>query len=99
MDRTKVGVIGCGNISGTYLEVSRMFEDIEVAACSDAIMGRAKEKAEKFNVPKACTVEELLSNPEVEIILNLTPPNAHAEIAIKSIYSELIQDRTICRNL
>lgn len=94
MKRTKIGVVGCGDISGTYLEISRMFEDIEVAACSDIIMGRAKEKAEKFNVPKACTVEELLTDPEVEIVLNLTPPNAHAEIAIKtlnagkSIYNE-----------
>jgi len=94
MDRTKIGIVGCGNISGTYLEVSRLFEDIEVVACSDIIAERAKEKAEKYNVPKACTVEGLLSDREIEIVLNLTPPRAHAEIAIKalnvgkSIYNE-----------
>jgi len=94
MDRTKIGIVGCGNISGIYLEVSRSFEDIEVVACSDIIPERAKERAQKYNVPKACTVEDLLSDREIEIVLNLTPPIAHAEIAIKalnvgkSIYNE-----------
>jgi len=90
----KIGIVGCGNISGTYLEVSRIFEDIEVVSCSDIIAERAKEKAIKFNVPKADTVEGLLGNREIEVVLNLTPPNAHAEIAMralnagKSIYNE-----------
>jgi predicted dehydrogenase len=94
MDRTKIGIVGCGNISETYLGVSRIFEDIEVAACADIIMERAKEKVAKFNVPKAYTVEEMLNDREIEIVLNLTPPRAHAEIAIKalgvgkSIYNE-----------
>ena len=83
MSRTKMGIVGCGNISGTYLKVSPLFENIEVVACSDMILERAKARAKEFNVPKACTVEELLADPEIEIVLNLTPPVAHAEIALK----------------
>jgi len=94
MDRTKIGIVGCGNISGIYLDVSRMFEDIEVVACSDVIAERAKERAKQFDVPRTNTVEGILSDREIEIVLNLTPPKAHAEIALKalnagkSIYNE-----------
>ena len=85
MERTRIGIIGCGNVSKVYLKVSKMFENIEVAACSDIIMERAKSKAKEFDVPKACTVEELLADPEIEIVLNLTIPKAHAEIALKAL--------------
>jgi len=85
MNKTKIGMVGCGNISGVYLKVSRIFEDIEIVACSDIIMERAKAKAEEFNVPKAYTVEELLADPKIEVILNLTIPKAHAEVALKAL--------------
>jgi predicted dehydrogenase len=85
MNKTKIGMIGCGNISGVYLKASRIFEDIEIAACSDIIMERAKAKAEEFSAPKACTVEELLADPKIEVILNLTIPKAHAEVALKAL--------------
>jgi predicted dehydrogenase len=85
MDKTKIGIVGCGNISGVYLKVSKTFEDIEVVACSDIIMEKAKARAQEFNVPKACTVEELMADPEIEIVLNLTIPVAHAEVALKAL--------------
>ncbi|UCE35060.1 MAG: Gfo/Idh/MocA family oxidoreductase [Deltaproteobacteria bacterium] len=94
MDRIKVGVVGCGVISEVYLKVSRIFEDMEVSACSDIIMDRAKARAQEFNIPKACTVKEMLNDPEIRIVINLTVPNAHAEIALKvleagkSVYNE-----------
>jgi len=85
MNKTKIGIVGCGVISGVYLKVSQIFENIEIAACSDIIMDRAKARAEEFNISKACTVEELLADPEIEIVLNLTIPRAHAEIAFKAL--------------
>jgi len=54
---------------------------LEVAACSDLIIERAQEKAEEYGVPKACTTEELLADPEIEIVVNLTIPVAHASVA------------------
>jgi predicted dehydrogenase len=94
MQRTKVGIIGCGNISGAYLGMGQRYEVLEVAACADLLPERAKQKAEEFGIPRACTVDELLAMDDVEIIVNLTIPRVHAEVAIaalqagKSTYAE-----------
>ncbi len=85
MNKTKIGIVGCGNISGVYLRVCKTFEDIEIVACSDILMERANTRAKEFGVPKACTVEELMADPEIEIVLNLTTPLAHAEVAFKAL--------------
>ncbi|MDQ3854875.1 MAG: Gfo/Idh/MocA family oxidoreductase [Chloroflexota bacterium] len=90
----KVGLIGCGTISGAYLRSGRAFEVMEVVACSDIILERAQARAAEFGVPKACTPEELLQDPEIEIVVNLTIPAVHAEVSIaalqagKHVYSE-----------
>ena len=67
------GVIGCGNISGTYLKVAQRLRNLEVAACADLIPARAEAKAKEFGVPAACSVKELLESPDIEIVINLTP--------------------------
>ncbi|MCA1595304.1 MAG: Gfo/Idh/MocA family oxidoreductase [Chloroflexi bacterium] len=85
MDKTTVGVIGCGSISGAYLGVGKTFPTLEVTACADLDAARAKARAEEFNVRRVCTVEELLASPEIDIIVNLTIPKAHAEIAVASL--------------
>ncbi len=87
MKKTKVGVIGCGNISGTYLQKCQLFEILDVVACADINIERAKERAKEFNVPKACSVKELLSDSEIEIIVNLTVPQAHAEVNLTAVES------------
>jgi len=93
MQKTRIGIIGCGNISGIYLKAAQMFEILEVKACADLIMERARAKAQEFGI-KACTVEELLADPEIQIVVNLTIPKAHAEVGLaalragKSIYNE-----------
>jgi predicted dehydrogenase len=92
--KTKIGVVGCGNISGTYLKVAKTFDILEVVACADAIPELAKAKATEYGIPRTCTVDEILADPEIGIVLNLTPPAAHGEIALralqagKSIYNE-----------
>jgi len=86
VERVKVGIVGCGNISDIYLKnCTQTFDILEVVACADLIMDRARAKAEQYNIPKACTVEELLADPEIEIVLNLTTPNAHAEICLAAL--------------
>ena len=92
--RIKIGVVGCGNISAAYLEIARGWEIIEMAAVADLLPERARARAEEFEVPRACTVEELLADPDIDIVLNLTIPNAHVEVALaaleagKHIYNE-----------
>ncbi len=90
----KVGLIGCGNISEIYLKNARKLDAIEVVACADLVRQRAEAKAAQHDLERACTVDELLADPEIAIVLNLTTPDAHAEIALaaleagKSIYNE-----------
>ncbi len=85
MKRTKIGIIGCGAISGAYLSMCPKFDILEVAACADLIFERAEARAAEFNVPRACSVEELLADPEIEIVVNLTIPKAHYEVAMAAV--------------
>jgi predicted dehydrogenase len=83
----KVGVIGAGNISGAYFSHAPIFPIIDVAAVADLDQERAKAQAEKFNIPQVLTVDELLAHPEIEIVLNLTVPQAHVPVALRAIES------------
>src|SRR5260221_12024458 len=83
--KTPIGIIGCGNISSSYLKAPRLFDILQVVACADIDMERARSQAAKYGVPTVYTVEELLDDPEVEIVINLTVPNVHAEVALKAI--------------
>ena len=81
MKNVSVGIIGCGNISDIYIKnCSELFSIFDVKACSDIIPERAKAMAEKHGIPKACTVEELLGDSEIQMVINLTVPEAHSEI-------------------
>ncbi|MCE5323043.1 Gfo/Idh/MocA family oxidoreductase [bacterium] len=90
---TKIGLIGCGNISGIYFTNGKALEAIDIAACADLAIERASAKAEEFGCT-AMTVDQILADPEIEIILNLTIPKAHADVAVaaleagKSVYGE-----------
>ncbi|MBV9852364.1 MAG: Gfo/Idh/MocA family oxidoreductase, partial [Armatimonadetes bacterium] len=79
MQQAKVGIIGCGNISGIYFQAGKTFEILDIVACADLDKERARAKAEQHGV-RAMTVEELLGDPEIEIVINLTIPNAHFSI-------------------
>src|SRR5262245_29702216 len=89
-----VGVVGCGNISSVYLKNMATYPHLKVLACADLDMERAKAQAERFNVPRALTVEELLADPRIELVVNLTVPAAHATVGLaalragKSVYNE-----------
>lgn len=83
--KTSIGIIGCGNISTAYLRAARLFDILQVVACADIDMERARKQAEQFDVPHVYTVEELLADPSIEIVVNLTVPNVHAEVALKAI--------------
>ena len=84
MKKSKIGIIGCGMISDTYFNAAKRFHNIEVVACADTDFARAKAKEEAFGA-KAVGVDELLADPEIELVLNLTPPKAHSEIALKTL--------------
>ncbi|MCJ7992982.1 Gfo/Idh/MocA family oxidoreductase [Rhizobium cremeum] len=88
-----VGIIGCGNISTTYFSLAPLFKGLKVLACSDLNMNAAEIRAEEYGV-KAQTLDELLANDELDIVVNLTIPDAHYAVskrileAGKHVYSE-----------
>ncbi len=85
MKKARIGVIGCGNISDIYLKNSLNHEILEVSACSDLIRERAEEKSQKYSIPRTCQTEELLNDPDIDIVLNLTTPPYHAEICLSAL--------------
>jgi predicted dehydrogenase len=88
-----IGIIGCGNISTTYLGLAPLFKGLQVVAVADMNMDAATARAAEYKV-QAQTVEALLANPAVGLVINLTIPAAHYEItraaveAGKHVYSE-----------
>lgn len=85
MSLTRIGIIGCGAISGIYLENLSKYPQTEIVALADLDLERAKAKAAEHNVPKVCTVEELLADPSVDIVLNLTIPAAHYSVSKQAL--------------
>ena len=109
--KVKVGVIGCGGIcKATYMNnMVNKFEIIDVVGCADQIDERAQWIADHYNVKKM-TVEEIMNDPEIEVIVNLTYPESHVEISKmafehgKHVYCEKMmaptfEDATMLMNL
>ncbi|MGQ0604810.1 MAG: Gfo/Idh/MocA family protein [Anaerolineales bacterium] len=84
MEKTKLGIIGCGNISDTYFKSCAELDAVAVSACADIDFARAEAQAARYGV-RALTVDQLLADPKVEIIINLTVPVAHAEVSTAAL--------------
>jgi predicted dehydrogenase/catechol 2,3-dioxygenase-like lactoylglutathione lyase family enzyme len=90
----KIGVIGAGVISEIYLQnMTQKFDNIEVLAIADLSDENANKRAEQFGI-RGCSVDELLDNQEIEMVVNLTPVGAHFDVikkvleAGKHVYTE-----------
>jgi len=94
MNPVKVGIVGCGNISNAYFGTNAKFSFFDIVACADLNLDAAKAKAEQWNIAKACSVDELLADPEIGFVINLTIPQAHGPVMLKclengkSVYTE-----------
>lgn len=80
MSTLGIGVIGCGNISAAYMKLAPLFKGIEMRACADMNMAAAEARAEEFGL-RAETIEGLLASDDIDIVVNLTVPNAHFEVS------------------
>ncbi len=88
MSKLRVGVIGCGDISAIYLKnFKERFQTLEVTACAAKTLAHAQARADEYGIAKACTVEEILADPNIDIVLNLTVPAVHGEINLKALAS------------
>ncbi len=80
MNPMRVGLIGCGNISTVYFEAGRRFRDFHIVACADQDPARAEAAAALHAIPRVLDVADLPGDPEVDLVLNLTPPQAHTQV-------------------
>lgn len=102
MHKLRAGIIGCGAISPAYFQGCAIHGSLEVVACADLDLARARARAAEFAVPRALAVDALLADPEIDLVINLTVPQAHAPVcraaleAGKHVYVEkpLALDRT-----
>src|SRR3954464_5245803 len=102
-----IGLIGAGVISDTYLKNLTSFPDGRVGMVADLDVDRAAAQATKYGVPRAGAVVELLDDPEIELVVNLTIPAAHVEVGLaaleagKHVWSEkpIGMDRPSARKL
>ncbi len=89
----RVGIVGAGNICDHYLRIAEGFESFDVVAVADALSERASAKAQAHGV-SALTVDALLADDDIDVVVNLTVPAAHAAVsraaleAGKPVYSE-----------
>ena len=80
MDKVRVGIVGCGNISPAYFKGCKMFRMLEVVACADLNREAAEARAKEFET-KALGVDELIKSPDVDLVINLTIPKVHASVS------------------
>jgi predicted dehydrogenase len=89
-----IGIIGCGTIVAAYLATFPKLKAVKLTAAADIDPARAEAVAQKYPGVRALSVGDLLADDQVDLVLNLTIPVAHAEIALqaigagKSVYNE-----------
>jgi len=84
MERVGIGIIGCGNISEAYLKAAATFPILDVRGVADLRLEAARARADAFGLT-AMTVDALLADPSIDIVVNLTVPAAHVEVGLRAI--------------
>ena len=89
-----IGIVGCGNIAEKYLEQINIYKNINLIGLNDLDIIRAKHFANLYNCKVYKTLEQMLSDKNIDLIVNLTIHHAHVEIiekilsAGKHVYTE-----------
>lgn len=77
----RIAVVGCGNISGIYLQNLSHWPETQIVACSDLDLSRAEQKAVEYGIEYALTPQQAIEADDIDLILNLTVPKAHFEVS------------------
>ena len=90
--KLRIGIIGCGGIAtGKHLSALKSNGDLcEVVAFCDGILDRAKKAAQEYGVENAQVCQnynELLANPNVDVVYVLTPNISHSPIAVDAFHA------------
>lgn len=78
--KVNVGIAGCGNISDAYFNGSKKFDILNLVACADLDPKRAAAKAAQYGLRACASAADLINDPEIELVINLTVPKAHASV-------------------
>jgi predicted dehydrogenase len=81
----RVGVIGAGVISTEYLRNLTALPDLDVRAVGDLDEERARAQAAAFGVPHGGPVADVLGDDKIELVVNLTVPQAHVDVALQAL--------------
>ena len=84
MNKVGIGIIGCGTISPAYLRAAKSFPILDIRALADANPATAEARAAEFGL-RAASVEAVLADPAIEIVVNLTIPKAHVAVGLRAI--------------
>jgi len=84
MGKLRIGVVGCGNISMTYMRNAALFRDVELRACADLSADLAAARAREYGI-RAESLDRLLAADDVDLVLNLTVPNAHYDVSMAAL--------------
>jgi predicted dehydrogenase len=86
MKKMHVGIVGCGKISGIYFKnLCTVFKNVRVTACADLDLERARAAVSEYPGIRVCSLADMLADPEVELIVNLTTPQGHFPVAMQAI--------------
>lgn len=85
-DQLRIGVVGCGNISFAYLRNAPLFEDVRIVACADLDPAAAQQRADAFGL-MPMEPGALVTSAEIDLVLNLTVPNAHFDVTMQALES------------
>ncbi len=94
VDPFRVGLIGTGRISDIYLKTLSRYPQVDVVACGSLDLAESRAKADAYSVSRVAPPEEIIAGPDIDGILNLTVPAAHADVSLaaleagKHVYSE-----------
>ena len=84
MNKVGIGIIGCGNISSAYLKAMAFFPILDIRGLADLNEDLARQRASEFGL-QARSIADLMGDPQIEIIVNLTVPKAHVAVAMQAL--------------
>ena len=93
-----IGIVGCGSISSQYMiGLKKNKKEINVVACADKDIDKSESFAKKHSID-SLSVQELLINKDVDIVINLTPPSSHFDISMKSLENgkHVFSEKPLC---
>src|SRR5258708_15462487 len=97
MTHLGVGIVGCGTISGIYMQNMGRFPGLKLVACADLRDDAAKAAAAKYGA-SARSIEALLASPDIDIVVNLTVPVAHFAVSYEALSAgkHVFSEKPLC---